>query len=140
MRQYFRPYSKVVSIADVADATPVTLTDTAGSSLACNYISLTLSGDSGGVGHVRMSADFPDLTTPQANFSTPTAAVGVASGVPSVYTTPGGEAATMVLSDGDRVSSVSIQGNESSPVIAILTYGQVSTGNNLRDQIRPRGN
>jgi len=46
----------------------------------------------------------------------------------------------MVLADNDRVSSVNIRSNEGAEAIAILTYGQVSTGNNLRDQERPRGN
>ena len=140
MRQHFRPYSLVLSSADLTTALDVSLKDSAGSALECNYVSLTLSGGAD-VGHVRMSADFPGLTTPQANFESPRDAVDTtASGVPSVYTTVGGEAATLVLSDRDRVSSVKIQGNEASQsVIAIITYGQVSVGNNLRDQERPVG-
>ena len=138
MRQHFRPYSLVLSSADITTALPVTLKDSSGVDLPCNYISLTLSG--AGDSHVRMSANFAGLTTPQSNFESPVDAINTtASGVPSVYTTVGGEAATMVLSDKDRVSSVSIQGDKDEEVIAIITYGQVSVGNNLRDQERPVG-
>jgi len=140
MRQHFRPYTLVLKSSNISSELTANLKDTSGNALECNYISLTLSGGAD-VGHVRMSADFPGLTTPQADFESPSDAVDTtASGVPSVYTTPGGEAATLVLSDKDRVSSVKIQGNEASqPVIAIITYGQISVGNNLRDQERPVG-
>lgn len=138
MRQHFRPYSLVLSSADISSPLNVNLRDSAGTDLECNYISLTLSGT--GSSHVRMSANFPGLTTPSGNFETPLEAIATtASGVPSVYTTTGGEAATMVLSDRDRVSSVSIQGDAAEEVNAILTYGQISVGNNLRDQERPVG-
>ena len=140
MRQYFRPYSLVVDTTTIADGVDVNLVDTAGSALECNYISLTVSGDRD-IGHVRMSANFPNLTRPAASFATPADAIGVtASAVPSVYTVVGGEAGTMVLSDHDRVSSVNIRSDVGTDAILILTYGQVSTGNNLRDQVRPRGN
>lgn len=140
MRQQFRPYSLTIHEADISDEVPITLKDSAGNKLKCNYISLTVSGGAE-VGFVRMSADFPNLTTPQANFKSPAASIGVdSSGVPSVFTIPSGEAATMVLSDRDRVDSVKVQSNEPGEVILILTYGQVSVGNNLRDQDRPAGN
>lgn len=138
MRQHFRPYSLVLSSADITTALDVDLKDSAGDALPCNYVSLTLSGNV--TGHVRMSANFPGLTTPQANFKSPADSINEdASGVPAVYTTGGGEAATLVLADKDRVSSVKIQGNQGEAVAAILTYGQVSVGNNLRDQDRPAG-
>jgi len=140
MRQYFRPYSIVIHTTNITNGVGVDLRDSAGDLLECNYISLTVSGGTD-IGHVRMSANFPGLTTPSGNFETPVEAIGTTtSGVPSVYTVVGGEAATMVLSDNDRVSSVNIRSNEGADAIAILTYGQVSTGNNLRDQERPRGN
>ena len=139
MRQHFRPYTLVLSSVDIK-TTPITanLVDSSGTALACNYISMTLSGTS--TGHVRMSADFPGLVTPLADFESPIDAINTTtSGVPSVYTTPGGEAATLVLSDRDRISSVTIQGDVADEVIAIITYGQISVGNNLRDQERPVG-
>lgn len=138
MRQHFRPYSLVLSSINITTALDVTLKDTAGDPLPSNYISLTLSG--AGEGHVRMSANFPGLTVPQSGSESAVAAIDTtASAVPSVYTTFGGEAATMVLSDKDRVSSVRIQGDQAEPVIAIITYGQVSVGSNIRDQERPVG-
>ena len=140
MRQNFRPYTLVIDTTDLSAGFDVDLKDSAGAALACNYISLTVSGDST-IGHVRMSANFPGLTTPSDSFETPAEAIGTtASGVPSVYTVVGGESATMVLPDRDRVSSVNIRSNEGTNAIAIITYGQVSVGNNLRDQERPAGN
>lgn len=139
MRQHFRPYTLVLDTTNITNGVDVYLKDSAGDDLACNYISLTVSGDST-IGHVRMSANFPDLTTPSGSFETPLEAVGtIASGVPSVYTSVGGEAGTMVLSDRDRVSSVNVRSNEGTNAILIVTYGQVSVGNNLRDQERPVG-
>lgn len=139
MRQHFRPYSLVVSSSNITSGVDVDLKDSAGSSLECNYISLTVSGDST-IGHVRMSANFPNLTTPSDSFETPAEAIGTtASAVPSVYTVVGGEAGTMVLSDHDRVSSVNIRSDVGAAANLIVTYGQVSTGNNLRDKERPKG-
>jgi hypothetical protein len=139
MRQHFRPYTLVLNTNDITTALTPTLKDSGGVPLLCNYVSLTLSGTGGS--HVRMSANFPGLTTPQSNFKTPANSINDSdgSGVPSVYTTPGGEAATLVLSDADRVSSVSIQGDAADAVTAIITYGQISIGNNIRDQDRPVG-
>lgn len=138
MRQAFRPYTLAIDSTNVAAGFDVDLVDTAGNKIKCNYISLTASG-SGATRYVRMSANFPNLTTPQANFESPTDAIGTTtSGVPSVYTVAGGEPATMVLSDADRVDSVNIR-SDGGNIIALITYGQVSVGNNLRDQERPRG-
>lgn len=140
MRQHFRPYTLVKHSANIkTTAITADLVDSSGTALACNYVSMTLSGTVNG--HVRMAADFPGLATPLANFESPIDAIGSTdgSGVPSVYTTGGGEAATLVLSDKDRVSSVKIQGDEAEEVIAIITYGQISVGSNLRDQERPVG-
>jgi len=139
MRQAFRPYTLAISNSDLATGFDVDLVDSAGNPLECNYISLQASG-SEPTRYVRMSANFPNLTTPQANFESPADQVGTtSSGVPSVYTVAGGEPATMILSDSDRVSSVNIRSDGGS-IIALITYGQVSVGNNLRDQERPRGN
>lgn len=142
MRQAFRPYTLAISNSDLANGFDVDLVDTAGNPLECNYISLQASG-SGATQYIRMSANFPNLTTPQANFESAVDQVGTTlSGVPAVYTVAGGEPATMILSDSDRVSSVNIKGSgvPEGSIIALVTYGQVSVGNNLRDQERPRGN
>lgn len=137
MRQAFRPYTLVIGPSTMAAGVDVDLVDTSGNALACNYISLQVSGNSSR--YHRMSANFPGLTTPSDNFDSPLDQVGeTASGVPSVYTTAGGEPGTMLLSDADRVSSVNVKASGGTAIL-ILTYGQVSVGNNLRDQERPTG-
>jgi len=137
MRQAFRPYTLVIGPSTMAAGVDVDLVDTSGNALACNYISLQVSGNAG-LFH-RMSANFPGLATPSDSFDSPADQIGVtASGVPSVYTAANGEPGTMVLSDADRVSSVNIKSTGGTAIL-ILTYGQVSVGNNLRDQERPKG-
>lgn len=137
MRQAFRPYSLVIGPQTMAAGVNVELKDTAGNLMECNYISLQVSGNS--QRFHRMSANFPGLTTPSGNFDSVVDQVGdTASGVPSVYTIDGGEPGTMLLSDSDRVHSVNIKAAGGTAIL-ILTYGQISVGNNLRDQERPRG-
>ena len=52
MREYFRPYTKIVDLDDTVESSAITLTDTSGGLLDCNYISvIAISGTDSPVGY-----------------------------------------------------------------------------------------
>ena len=139
MREQFRPYTMIVGPLTDLTASAVTLVDTGGTALKCNYISVEASGE--GAGYYIASIDAPDLTTPlagqrsaaDASGFTASAFVGGASKMGAGYPVE------FVLADTDRTSVVKIQQTVGANTVYIITYGQVWTGNPLRDGERPKG-
>ena len=141
MRQHFRPYTMVVQTASTGTEEVVILRDTSGTPLECNYVSVSVSGDGDArTSQFRIAVAPAGLGTPKANWQSAEDSIGVeTSGVPaSTFTasTP----TELLLSDKDRVSTIYLQAYDpGGNANYFITYGQVSVGNNLRDQERPIG-
>lgn len=142
MRQHFRPYTMVVTSNTTGTEKEVKLKDTAGNPLACNYISIALSGTGTARTATFRAAIAPnDITTPKSSFDSAILSVDVTtSGVPStIFTTT--QPAELLLADKDRVDTIYLQSYEpGGAAVYFITYGQISVGNNIRDQERPVGN
>jgi hypothetical protein len=141
VRQSFRPYTIVIASASTTTEKTVTLKDTSGNPLACNYISIAVSGtDKARTTQYRAAIAPNDITTPKSNFDSTLESIDVtASGVPSVIFTAS-QPGEFLLSDKDRVDTVHLQSYEAGGTcVYFITYGQISVGNNLRDQERPVG-
>ena len=130
-RQVYRPYVKVLTHTSNIEASSVTLLDTSGETLNVNYVSVEASGGSTGNFFVVHASSIQGLTDP---------AFGVASGlVGHLSGTCGGAAPTiggvveLVLSDGDRISSITISHSIEEPITYFVTYGQVSSGSDIAD-------
>jgi hypothetical protein len=142
MRQSFRPYTMVVNTSTTGTKETVSFKDTAGNDFYANYISIAVSGEGqpAGDGMYRCSIAVPGTTTPEANYDSAADMIdGTTSGVPGVYfsTSFPGE---LLLSDNDRVNQINIEAFRSGGnATYLITYGQVSVGNNMRDQDRPVG-
>ena len=139
MREQFRPYTMVVGPLTDQTASSVTLVDTGGDALKCNYISIEASGE--GTGYYTASIDAVALTTPLANQGTALEALGYTTSgfVRGVSRLNSGYPVEFVLADNDRSSTVKIQQATSETALYFVTYGQVWTGNPLRDGDRPKG-
>ena len=143
MRQSFRPYTIVVNTSTTGTKKTVSLKDTAGNDFYANYVSIAVSadGDPARSTMYRCSIAVPDTTTPEANYDSAANMIDdTASGVPGVYfsTSFPGE---LLLADRDRVNQINLEafragGNAN----YLITYGQVTTGNSLKDKERPKGN
>ena len=136
--EFFRPYSMVVGLEGVA-ASAVTLVDSSGGALACNYISIESMGDAGG--YYRAEVDLFDA-------SNITGTALLASGTTVSATTcqfaPQNKGiCEFVLSDTDRSSVVTLQMSEADAtngVTFFITYGYIQwPGNNIRALERPIG-
>ena len=143
MRQNFRPYSMAIHAPNGSVETSATLKDSAGNTLACNYVSVSCSGISNREVH-RVSFDPPEITTPHIYSQSFTDSVGTTtSALPGLVTSVGASPAVFITSDKDRISEVFMQsyaaGTGAGAVTYIIQYGQISVGNNLRDQERPIG-
>ena len=140
MREYFRPYSLAIELSD-AVASGVTLVDSAGTALKCNYISVECSS-AGTDEFFRVMIEPSDLTTPSANTSTAAASMGLttSAAVCGYADIDEGRVVEFLLSDADRASLITIQQSDSVIGRYFITYGQVQTGNPLRDGERPVGN
>jgi hypothetical protein len=130
-RQVYRPYVKIVTHTSNITAADITLLDTSGETLNVNYVSVEASGGSTGNFFVVHASSIQELTDP---------AFGVASGlVGHLSGTCGGAAPTiggaveLVLSDGDRISGISISHSIAEAVTYFVTYGQVSSGSDIAD-------
>ena len=142
MREQFRPYTMILGPFTDTTASSVTLRDTGGNALECNYISIEASAQ-GGNSMFTARIDAPNLTTPLANQTTAALSQGLdTSGfVGGASKGRGGYPVEFVLSDGDRTDRVTLQYTDADMTAAYITitYGQVWTGNPLRAGERPRG-
>tara|TARA_R110002051_G_scaffold11808_8_gene42578 strand:- start:1159 stop:1599 length:441 start_codon:yes stop_codon:yes gene_type:complete len=145
MQEYYRPYSLIVR-GDDATASGITLKDSGGTALECNYLSITASGD-GNTGYFRAMPipvnplDADTLTTPYADTATAAASFDVAtSGVVGQYGSTLNGTMDFVMSDTDRFDTVYIQQSDASVTTYMLTYGYVKGPSNpLRGFDRPTG-
>tara|TARA_R110001583_G_scaffold4340_3_gene25136 strand:- start:1155 stop:1574 length:420 start_codon:yes stop_codon:yes gene_type:complete len=139
METQFRPYSMVIQIAD-ATASGVSLKDTAGSSLACNFISVEASGANPDA-YFRAAISPAGITTPVAGARTAALSLGTTtSGIVGGYASVNKGVVEFLLHDQDRASEVNLQLDESGTTNFFITYGQIQSGNILRDNERPTGN
>lgn len=143
MRQNFRPYSMAIHAPDGSVETSATLRDSAGNIMACNYVSVSCSGAANRALH-RVSFDPTGITTPHVHSQSFTDSVGTTtSALPCLTTSVAAPPAVFITSDSDRISEVFMQaysaGTGANELTYIIQYGQISVGNNLRDQERPIG-
>ena len=139
MREYFRPYSLVLQL-DSATASGVTLVDTSGTPLKCNYISVECSS-AGTDDYFRVMIEPPNITTPSANTTQAGASMGLvtSAAVCGYAGIDEGRVVEFLLSDADRASLITLQQSGTALGKYFITYGQVQTGNPLRDGERPIG-
>jgi|TARA_A100000172_G_scaffold78332_1_gene63778 hypothetical protein len=147
MQEYYRPYSIILK-GDDATASGITLKDSGGTALECNYLSITASG-TGNTGYFRampipkdpLDADI--LTTAYAQTATAAASLiftAPASGVVGQYASTLNGSMDFVMSDTDRFDTVYIQQSDASDTLYMLTYGYVKGPSNpLRGFDRPTG-
>ena len=158
MREYFRPYSMVIDGYDTA-LSAITLVDTAGDALDCNYIGVECSGVNNGFWRAALdlntcatrvfggfrgsSVDFDQSSASgwgTALSSTAGSLGFTTSAITGAYNSMSiGTVAEFLLSDADRRSKIYLQQSEATNNIYYITYGQVQTGNPLRDGERPIG-
>jgi len=140
MNQQFKPYSKVAYL-DSLGASAITLTDTTGNKLPVNFISVTASGDTDGGNWFSVAAS--SIATSGKNDGTIFPAMGMwglVSGVPGGVATVEKGVVELLLPDMDRVDTIYVSQYLAEPLFLMINYGQVYTGNPLRDFQRPKGN
>ncbi len=139
MEAQFKSYGKVVFLDDT-DASSVTLTDTGGTSLKCNFVSVEASGENpDAFFRVAYSAMGSSSITPLANFGATSATIGQTSGVLGAFATVNKGVVELLLNDQDRVDTIQLQLDQDGKCKFFVTYGQVQGGNIRRDNERPIG-
>jgi len=137
MREQFRPYTLVAELATL-EPSSITLTDSAGTALKSNYVSVQASAVGGAtlysviLSSLNVSAGIADTLWASDM-------IGSISGVPGGTATTENGIVEFVLADNDRVSEITISQRSVDSVTYLINYGQVWTGNPLRDQERPKG-
>ena len=139
MRETYRPFSKYVSITGTG-AVEVTLHDSSGVALECNYIEVEpVSGTADSV----MFMVVPDIPTSRTYASMPTAASitlndtsGIVGGLASANT----GVVTLSLASPDLTSKVKISHDTAGTIAYAVRYGVVQMANNLKDSRSSRGN
>tara|TARA_A100000172_G_scaffold76237_2_gene59576 strand:- start:1089 stop:1508 length:420 start_codon:yes stop_codon:yes gene_type:complete len=138
METQFRPYSMVLQIAD-ATASGVSLKDTAGSGLHCNFISVEASGENPDA-YYRAAISPAGITTPVTGAKTAALSLGHdASGIVGGYASVNKGVVEFLLHDKDRANGITLQLSEAGATNFFITYGQIQSGNILRDNERPIG-
>ena len=139
METQFRPCGMVVQIAD-ATASGLTLRDTEGEVLKCNFISVEASGENPDA-YFRVGMDAQSQATPVSNYKTAALSLGVTtSGVIGGYASVNKGVVEFLLADGDRTDTINLQLDEAGSCNFFINYGQIQHGNGLRDNNRPNGN
>jgi hypothetical protein len=138
MREYFRPYTIVAQLTDT-NVSSITLTDSEDNALLSNYVSVEASGD----GDAWFSVTASSISVAQAaNNSVPPASalLGDVSGLIGGIGKTNAGVVQFVLSDADRINKIDLSISEDDTTNFFITYGQIKTGNPLRDGERPIGN
>ena len=147
METQVRTFTKFVKLGDSLNASAVVLSDTAGTTLPCNYIRVEASGTDAD-NALFVSYDPPGITNTlrdsgggiDAFLSATGKSYSTSGFVGSVTQAVGGYPVELLLSDTDRTDTVYLQVlNTVGTIIAIVTYGQVQGGNIRRDNDRPVG-
>jgi len=131
-------------LGDDTTASAITLRDSAGSALTCNYISITASGDTNN-GWFRAAIDPSPAVGPLTTNSTAAIATSastdvVTSGVCGQYASTENGAIDFVLGPEDLVNKVTIQQSEAESVRYMLTYGVIKgPTNSIRLDNYPAG-
>ena len=137
MRQYFRPYSIVANIAST-DTSAMTLADSAGTTLKCNYISVESSGQGDGFFSVSLSSI--QVSAVDDGYVVPAVTLeGFTSGSVGAVAPDLKGVVEFVLSDADRADTLYISQDTVGPTRYLINYGEVQHGNDLRDNLRPKG-
>ena len=138
MREYFRPYTIVAQLANT-NVSSITLADSEGNALLSNYVSVEASGE----GDAWFSVTASSISVAQAdNNSVPPASalLGDVSGLVGGIGKTNTGVVQFVLSDADRISKIDLSLSENNATNFFITYGQIQTGNPMRDGNRPIGN
>ena len=137
MESQFRPYGLVVSL-DETHASSVTLRDTSGSPLQCNFISVEASGENPDAFY-RVAYTPTSSVTPLENFVATSATIGTTSGIVGGYSTVNKGVVEFLLADAERTDTIQLQLDENGACKFFITYGQVQGGSIRRDNERPIG-
>ena len=142
METQFRPYAMAIQLVDTATSS-ITIKDSGGTALKCNYISVEASGENPDAFFqvaINPGDDSTKLTrgldnTPSANNS-----LGVdVSGCVGGYASVNKGVVEYLLSDADRASVIRLSIDQAGTTNFWITYGQIQHGNPLRDNERPVG-
>ena len=138
MEIQFRPYALTANLA-TTDASSITLRDTGGTPLQCNFISVEASGENPDA-YFRVAMDTgTSSVTPVAGYVATSGSVGATSGVVGGYASVNKGVVELLLSDRDRTDTIQLQLDENGTCNFFITYGQVQGGNIRRDNDRPIG-
>jgi len=139
MRETYRPFSKYVSITGTG-AVEVTLHDSSGVALECNYIAVEpVSGNASGTVFMVV----PDISTAKAYADMPTAAtitLNDTSGIVGSLASANIGVVILSLASPDFTSKVKISHNTAGTIVYAVRYGVVQVANNLKDSRSSRGN
>lgn len=137
MEVQFKPYGLVVAL-DETHASSITLRDTGGTPLECNFISVEASGENPDA-FFRVAYQSASSTTPLTAFVATSATIGTTSGVTGGYASVNKGVVEFLLADKDRTDTIQLQLDENGACNFFITYGQIQAGNILRDNERPTG-
>jgi len=138
MREAYTPYTKIITLISTA-ATEVTLTDSSGVAIDCNYVQVAAAVSSVD-GYFFVA---PDITSAKGYANQPTAAAianNSASGVVGVVSNRETGVAVLSLAPSDKTSKIKVSQSDDSRVVYAITYGNVRLTNNLADNKLSRGN
>ena len=137
MEIQFRPYGLVAQLPDT-NASSISLNDTAGSALDCNFISVEASGENPDA-FFRVAVAPASSVTPVAHSAATSATIGQTSGIVGGFASVNKGVVELLLSDQDRTRTIQLQLDEDGICNFFITYGQVQAGNIRRDNERPIG-
>ena len=138
METQFRPYGMVATLS-TTDSSAIVLTDTAGTALKCNFISVEASGENPDA-FFRVGMDAQSQAVPVASYPATSGSIGETAGIIGGFASVNKGVVEFLLADGDRPSTIHLQLDEAGACNFFINYGQIQHGNGLRDNNRPNGN
>jgi len=142
MREAFRPYVKVITLSN-QNKLEVSLTDSSGTQIDCNYIQVE--SVSGGTGAGNFLVVPTGISTALGSASTPAASgiavsVGTLSGVAAGAANIATGSVVLSLPYNDISKAIWLSQSEDGPNTYAITYGNVRVTNSLADNKLVTGN
>ncbi len=141
MEIQFKPYGMMATLdgaSDAQEASSITLKDTAGTPLKCNFVSVEASGENHDA-YFRLAIESASQTTPIGGYCAASGAVGTTSGIVGGYASVNKGVVELLLADVDRSDTIELAVDQAGATNFFITYGQIQSGNRLRGNERPAG-
>mgnify|MGYP003120702472 CR=1 FL=1 len=137
-REYFRPFTRILTLSSTATSA-VTLTDTANSSISCNYVSVEAVSGAGTTYFLAVPSGI-NVTNSYLAASDVLGNGTMTSGINGLMSSNNGGSVVFGLAPYDKIDGLILSQADDADVTYVINYGNVNVANIQQDNRNNIGN